>query len=222
MTTTLGGTGYDRELALAPVAQLLRRTRSALVIVDGQNRFLFDDAGRPAATASVLPHMQELLGVARELGFGRCFVKVGDASLGATGDEASWVRRLGDINPMVRSRTSITPSEWGYEIAADIKPEYGEAVFTKHRFSAFYETGLELFLRANGVETIVLAGVASYGCLLPSVTDAACRGFFPVVAAEAIAGADPVLHQAATTLMGPEVLLGTSEVVAAWREVAAT
>jgi nicotinamidase-related amidase len=36
---------------------------------------------------------------------------------------------------------------------------HGEPVVTKHRVSAFIGTDLEMILKANGIETLVLAGV---------------------------------------------------------------
>ena len=43
----------------------------------------------------------------------------------------------------------------------DVKPIEGEVVVSKHRVSAFYGTGLDLVLRANDIETLIVLGYAT-------------------------------------------------------------
>jgi nicotinamidase-related amidase len=46
---------------------------------------------------------------------------------------------------------------------------HGDVVVTKHRVSAFAGTDLDMILRAGGVDTLVLAGIATSGGVLSTV-----------------------------------------------------
>ena len=47
---------------------------------------------------------------------------------------------------------------WEAEIIEEIAPEPSDTLIDKHRWSAFYQTHLELSLRARGIDTILLSG----------------------------------------------------------------
>ena len=95
----------------------------------------------------------------------------------------------------------------------------GEIHLTKLRFSAFFETALEVLLRGAGIETVVIGGVASYGCIIATYIDACSRGFFPLLCAEAVDGGDPTMHQAAMDFMGASCV-GVDEIMRIWSHAA--
>jgi nicotinamidase-related amidase len=97
-----------------------------------------------------------------------------------------------------------------------IAPLPGEVHLTKTRFRAFYETALEIVLRGSGVETVIIGGVASYGCIIASYIDACSRGFFPLLCTEAVAGSDPAMHKAAMDFMSANSRLPVDEIVRVW------
>jgi nicotinamidase-related amidase len=205
-------------LATMPAAQLLAETRSALLLVDVQNRFIFGAAGErdPAPSARVVEPIAKLLATARARDVPRFYVTVGHPP-GA--DAASWMRRLADMGSDVAARLKPQPvdmTEWGGAIPAAIAPQPGEVHLMKCRFSAFYETGLEIVLRGTGIETVVIGGVASYGCIIATYIDACSRGFFPLLCAEAVDGADPAMHKAAMDFMSANCRLGTDEIRRVW------
>jgi nicotinamidase-related amidase len=55
---------------------------------------------------------------------------------------------------------AVAEGEWKSQIIDEIKPQPGDYVIPKHRWSAFHQTHLELSLRTRGVNTIVLCGGA--------------------------------------------------------------
>ena len=63
------------------------------------------------------------------------------------------------------------------EIIDDIKPEESDVVIDKDRWSAFYETNLDLTLRSLGVKDLLIGGLVSDGCLMTSVYDAYFRDY---------------------------------------------
>lgn len=201
-------------LATIPPLELLAETQSALLLVDVQNRFIFGTSeASPASTARVMQPIGKLLRTARDRGIPRFYVTVARP---AGADAAPWMRRLNDMGSNVKARARQPLSPWASEIPAEIAPEPGEPHLIKCRFSAFYETALEVLLRGSGVETVMIAGVASYGCIIATYIDACSRGFFPLLCAQAVDGAEPTMHKAAMDFMGPSKL-GLDEVLKVWK-----
>lgn len=82
---------------------------------------------------------------------------------------------------------------WG-EIAPGLCPGPGEPVIVKHYASAFFGTSLAATLHAAGVDTVVIAGVSTSGCVRASATDALNHGLRPQVVREACADRSRELH----------------------------
>jgi nicotinamidase-related amidase len=70
----------------------------------------------------------------------------------------------------------------------------GEAIVVKHRISPFIGTDLETLLRANGIDTLVLAGVATSGVVLSTVRHAGDLDYRLVVVRDCCADPDADLH----------------------------
>jgi nicotinamidase-related amidase len=74
---------------------------------------------------------------------------------------------------------------WETEIDDRIAPQPGEHVIVKKRASAFHGTYLSSFLKAAGVDTVILTGVTMAGCVRHSTEDAIAEGFRPILVREA-------------------------------------
>lgn len=72
----------------------------------------------------------------------------------------------------------------GLEIHPAIAPRPGEVVVTKHRVSAFAGTDLDMILRANGIETLLLTGITTSGVVLSTVRYAFDADYRLVVVAD--------------------------------------
>ena len=73
-------------------------------------------------------------------------------------------------------------------------PVGDEVVITKHRVSAFPGTDLEMILRANAVDTLVLFGVATSGVVLATLLDAFDLDFRVVVIHDCCVDLNPEVH----------------------------
>ena len=71
-------------------------------------------------------------------------------------------------------------------------------VVTKHRVSAFAGTDLQMVLRASGIETLVLAGIATSGVILSTIRHAADADYRLVVVADCCGDRDPEVHRVLT------------------------
>jgi len=80
--------------------------------------------------------------------------------------------------------------------AAGLEPVAGETVITKQYASAFFGTTLASTLTALGVDTLLIAGVSTSGCVRASAVDACQHGFIPLVVREAVGDRHPAPHEA--------------------------
>ncbi len=82
------------------------------------------------------------------------------------------------------------------EFTKTLNPADGDVVVTKQYASAFFGTSLATTLTASGVDTVVIGGVSTSGCVRATALDALQHGFIPVVVADACADRDPRPHHA--------------------------
>lgn len=80
--------------------------------------------------------------------------------------------------------------------AAGLEPVTGETVITKQYASAFFGTTLASTLTALGVDTLLIAGVSTSGCVRASAVDACQHGFIPLVVREAVGDRHTAPHEA--------------------------
>jgi maleamate amidohydrolase len=73
-------------------------------------------------------------------------------------------------------------------------PLPGEVVVTKQYASSFFGTSLAATLTAAGVDTVVVTGFSTSGCVRATALDALQHGFRPIVAADACGDRDAATH----------------------------
>ena len=70
--------------------------------------------------------------------------------------------------------------------AHGLEPAAGEIVITKQYASAFFGTSLASTLTSIGVDTLLIAGVSTSGCVRASAVDCCQHGFVPLVVRDAV------------------------------------
>ena len=78
----------------------------------------------------------------------------------------------------------------------DLQPAPDERVFTKQYPSAFFGTGLAEALHTQGIDTLIITGYSTSGCVRASALDAMQHGFVPLVVREACADRHEAPHEA--------------------------
>ncbi|MET7423496.1 isochorismatase family protein [Dactylosporangium sp. NPDC005555] len=164
-------------------------SRPALLLVDPVVAYLDPDSPLFCTTASAaLAAMSDLLAAARPAGLPVAFTAVGfadetcsEAPLFAT--KVPGLRVFADGSPLAALPPSLTPSA-------------GELVIRKHYASAFAGTALAAWLTAARVDTVVIGGYSTSGCVRASAVDALQAGFRPMVVREACADRAPGPHEA--------------------------
>lgn len=103
----------------------------------------------------------------------------------------------------IRSSGRFEGDAPGAEIHPRVSPREGDFVVTKHRYGAFSGTDLDMILRANGIDTLVLAGIATSGVVLSTVRHAADADYRIVVVADCCGDADAEVHRVLTEKVFP-------------------
>lgn len=90
---------------------------------------------------------------------------------------------------------------WGTEFheQLDVRPE--DSVVVKHRVNAFYGTNLEVILRAQEIDTVVIIGTATNMAVEATARDAHDRDYQVMVVADACETAEQAQHEAALNSM---------------------
>jgi len=71
-----------------------------------------------------------------------------------------------------------------------------DQVIYKHYPSAFFATDLASRLVSQGVDTVLIAGVSTSGCVRATAVDACSHGFRSIVVGDAVADRSPLPHVA--------------------------
>lgn len=80
--------------------------------------------------------------------------------------------------------------------AKSLLPRDGERIFTKQYPSAFFGTELAMHLESLEIDTVIIAGYSTSGCVRASTLDALQYGFIPIVATDACADRDEATQSA--------------------------
>lgn len=163
--------------------------KAALIVVDFINGYLVP--GSPLYAAPGVPDAVEatrpLLEAARAAGIPVIYTRVAYAPDGSDG--GMFVRKV----PALLQVTEASPLS---RIADQIAPLPGEPVITKKFASAFFDTPLATVLREQGVDTIILVGCSTSGCIRATAVDGMQYGFRVVVPRECVGDRRPEPHEA--------------------------
>lgn len=161
-------------------------SRPALLVVDMCRAYVDDQAPLyAAAAADAYRNADRLATVARRQGRPVVFTRVEYAAGGVDGGH--FFRKV----PALRCFEVGNPLA---EFTDLVRPMSGDVIVTKQYASAFFGTSLAATLNALGVDTVVIAGVSTSGCVRASALDALQHGFVPIVVADACADRDPRPH----------------------------
>jgi len=86
-------------------------------------------------------------------------------------------------------------AESGYDFVAEVAPRDGDVLLPKRHPSAFFGTPLTSYLVGAEVDTLVVAGCTTSGCIRSSVADAFSYNFKVTVPSDAVYDRSPVVHE---------------------------
>jgi ureidoacrylate peracid hydrolase len=206
---------------------LVRPERAALVIVDMQNDFCHPDGAEAALGANVglvgemAPRLVAFVAEARAVGLRMIFVRTLHSPWT---NSPVWEGRGGGRHARSEVRVCL-PGTWGAEFyagleprqSADWQPAHHDYVVTKHRYSAFVDTDLDIVLRAQHIETLLMAGTASNGCVEATAYMGFMRDYAVVYLSDCTAASTEARHaEALQRVRSWATVASSADVVAAW------
>ncbi len=190
-----------------PEAFAFDTAKTAVIVVDMQNDFgakggMLDRAGIDiSGIQKAVGPTAKVLAAARKAGVKIIYLKMGykpDLSdLGAP-DSVNRVRhlrfRVGEkvTAPNGIESRILVRDTWNTDIVPELKPEAGDEVIYKTRFSGFYETDLDARLMKLGVKHLVITGCTTSVCVDSTVRDAMFRDYLCVLLADCMS--EPIGH----------------------------
>lgn len=123
----------------------------------------------------------------------------------------------GVFGAKVPSLLILTESHPAGQIVPELTPRKGELIVRKTQASAFFGTGLAPWLVQQGVDTLVVTGCTTSGCVRASVVDAIAYNFRPIVARDCVGDRALAPHEANLFDMGQKYadVLERDEITAA-------
>jgi len=194
--------------------------RTAVVVIDCQVDFGASDgamARRGAdmtAPQAALEKAQALVDAARAAGVSVVFVRLITNSAAESAVIREARARQGEDGPEL-----CVEGSHGADFVGP-QPQPGETVISKKRYSAFVHTGLAGQLHAQGVDTLVLAGLTTECCVASSAWDGFEQDFHVFIASDACAAYEKELHDQALKALGMSgaVIAPTAQCAALWKK----
>jgi nicotinamidase-related amidase len=166
--------------------------RPALVVIDFVKAYLLEDSplyggdGVRVALSGAI----RLLAAARSARIPVVHTNVAYDANGRNG--GVFFRKVGALSSFARGSGHPERGEFADELA----PVEGEMVITKQYASAFFGTTLAPTLTSMGVDTLLIAGVSTSGCVRATAVDCCQHGFVPMVVRDAVGDRAEGPHEA--------------------------
>ena len=172
-------TAYDNQLGYGD--------SPALILVDFVQAYFDDSCPLYADVDDALASALRIRGAARSAGVPVVYTNVvyekGGADGGVFFRKAPVLENFVAGNPM---------GAW----ANGLEPADGEVVISKQYPSAFFGTTLAADLRERGIDTLIIAGLTTSGCVRATCVDAMSSGFIPIVVSDACGDRHDAPHDA--------------------------
>jgi nicotinamidase-related amidase len=191
---------------------MVATAHTALLIIDMQNDCcspagaIARAGGQVSGYAEIIPRISALADACRAAGTMviHCQMRM---LPGGRSDSPAWLRlrmrmssNFGSADPA--SHEYMVSGTWGEDFVEELQPGDGDVVVRKYRSSAMVGTDLDLILRSNGVQTVLVAGCTTEGCVESTVRDLGMHDYMPILLADCVASDDLELHEASMLVMG--------------------
>jgi nicotinamidase-related amidase len=210
------------------LAELVDPRHTALVVVDMQRDFCipggaFDKLGVDISMyPPMIPRLARLIDGARASGLPVIYIQM-TVLPGRRSESPAQIRfnlRLHLGAEGVAEPLSYTPDgSVGQEVIPALAPQDGDWIVKKYRSSAFWGTNLDMLLRSNGIQSIVVTGCTTEGCVESTARDGLFADYYVVIPEDCVASDDRAQHDASLLLMRHRFDLASSEeILAEWSQ----
>ncbi len=160
----------------------------ALIVIDMTLGFTDPESPLACDLEGPISEIQKLLGAARRAEIPIVFTTVAYR-------ESDKLTAAAFIDKVPALLTLEAGTRWA-EIDPRIAPEKTEPVLNKLFASGFFGTGLSSLLTSAGVDTLIITGASTSGCVRATAVDALQYGFRPVIPREAVGDRNEQAHEA--------------------------
>jgi ureidoacrylate peracid hydrolase len=168
--------------------------KTALIVVDMQNYFCADGMPSCAPVArAIVPNINRLAGALRASGGQVVWIQTE-----ALSDPDDWANRREATSEegWARRRSLLARDGEGFSIfpTCEVRPE--DKIALKTRYSAFipYPSELDQLLRQQGLDTLLVTGVATSSCCESTARDASMWGYRTIMVSDGNADQTDELH----------------------------
>ena len=213
-------------LPAKPQPVQLDTARCAVIVIDMQNDFgseggMFHRAGIDISMIQrAVGPTKHVLVAARQSGIPVIYLKMAfkaDLSDAGPVDSPNFVRHqflgVGSVvqSPDGRASRVLVRDTWNTDILSALAPEPMDIVIYKHRFSGFFETELDAYLKRMGAKYLIVTGCTTSICVESTIRDAMFRDYSCVLLEDCTAepiGQDAQRSNHEASLLSIQVLLG--------------
>lgn len=183
--------------------------RTAIMVIDMQNGFLKEGSAADllgwgiSRLQEAIEPTRRVIGEARAKGIKVIYVFQSLApDMCSTSEPISpyWHKELPRLyreHPEARDKLTVHGT-WGQQITDELRPQEGDVMIEKPRFSAFSGTDGDAILRTHSIKYIAFTGVATNCCVEASIRDAFNLDYFPILVSDACAPGGPEFLQEST------------------------
>jgi len=195
-----------------PEAIEIDPAQTAVIVVDMQNAFaskggMLELAGVDITGADeVVEANRRVIAAARACGIDVVYLQIGyDEQQSNAGGPSSPNPKKELALCLMRARPELkgkilTYGTWDFDVVDALKPEPGDLVVYKNRYSGFAGTNLDQHLRVRNKRHLLFMGIATNVCVESTLRDAYFLEYWPILIADATMQAGPPLLQEASLM----------------------
>lgn len=209
--------------------EVIEPSHTAVLVIDQQNDFCHE-RGHYAAkmgldvsmTRGITDQINQLTAAARAHGAMVVFTQFVIAK-GFSSDSPLWlsIHANAGLKSLNQAEFYSIEGTWGAQLYDRMEVVEGDHVIKKYRSSAFHKTTLDSLLREHGIESLVIAGQVTEGCVENTIRAARDFDYYTVLAKDAIGSVSRERHDRVMSgWLARTYCPETAEVIATWDRIA--
>jgi nicotinamidase-related amidase len=214
------------------LGELVDPVHTALVVVDMQRDFCipggaFDNLGIDISMyPPMIPRLARLIEGARAAGVRIVYIQMTQLPNRAIESPAQirfnlrmHLASIGEVEPL----TYTADGSEGQMVIDELAPQPGDQIVKKYRSSGFWGTNLDMLLRSNAIQSVVMTGCTTEGCVESTARDALFNDYYVVIAEDCVASDDRAQHDASLLLMRHRFdVVSGDDILGVWTGTATT
>lgn len=182
--------------------------KAAVLIIDLQHIYT---RGRASTGLEIAEATAELLTTARTFALPVYYTVVSYAP--ERHDAVLWLEKLPGLKDNTKGRQEV-------EVEVIVAPEKDDVVIEKEAASGFYGTDLDQRLKEQGVDTLLVCGSSTSGCVRATVVDGMAHGYRMIVVEGCVGDRSQLLHEISMFDMGTKYgdVMPMADVIGALKE----